>query len=102
MFSSGHPDINALQLANILSIGFGSIIGDVKQPHEIDKIIDGSSFATQVCKALCIGEAVTPSGAKINTYGIGINIGYGSKLSGTRGVSASGSTMKKTKLILTP
>lgn len=60
------------------------------------------TIATQVCKVLCVGRAVTPSGTKINTYGVGINVGYGSKLSGASGAGASGSTMKKTDIILTP
>lgn len=106
LFTSGHPDINVSQLASILSAGasvnFGSIVGGFKGKDEIDKIIEGPSFATQVCKVLCVGRAVTPSGTKINTYGVGINAGYGSKLSGANGVGASGSTMKKTDIILTP
>lgn len=109
VFTSGHPDINAASLSSILSAGasvnFGSIIGldhnrdDIGD--KIDGVIKGASFSTEICKVLCVGRTVTRTGDNINTYGIGINVGYGSKASGASGASASGSTMKKTKLILT-
>ncbi|OOS05702.1 hypothetical protein B0189_06125, partial [Moraxella cuniculi] len=105
VFTSGHPDINVSSLSNILSAGasvnFGSIVGGVKNAGEIDRVIEGPSFATEACKVVCVGRVVTKAGDKINTYGVGINAGYGSRLSGASGIGASGSTMKATELVLT-
>ena len=104
VFTSGHPDINAASLSSILSAGasvsFGSIVGGIKDARAIDKVIEGPSFATEVCKVLCVGRAVNLAGDKVNTYGVGLNVSYGVGISAAKGVSASGSTMIKTDLVL--